>query len=99
MIFLKKKKKKRKIDKSPNLFKFVSVLLSALVKRVGVSRMQDLKINKTLTSSVHNENGFHLWDFHFVTSVFKFSSPSKGFFYLFVLFHLLSFFSMQLAEH
>ena len=29
------------IDKSRNLFKIVSVLLSALVERVGVSRMRD----------------------------------------------------------
>ena len=31
----------KKNDKSHNLFKFVSVLLSALVERVGVSRMRD----------------------------------------------------------
>ena len=39
-MFLKKEKKK-KIDKSRDLFKFVSVLLSASVERVGVSRMRD----------------------------------------------------------
>ena len=33
--------KKKKNDKSRNLFKFVSVLLSASVERVGVSRMRD----------------------------------------------------------
>ena len=32
------------LDKSRNLFKFVSVLLSALVERVGVSRMRDFLI-------------------------------------------------------
>ena len=39
-----KKFKKIKIDKSRNLFKFVSVLLSASVERVGVSRMRDFSI-------------------------------------------------------
>ena len=34
-------KKKNIKDKVRNLFKFVSVLLSALVQRVGVSRMRD----------------------------------------------------------
>ena len=43
-------KRKRKIYKyiykSPNLFKFIFVLLSTSVERVGVSRMQDfLKAN------------------------------------------------------
>ena len=38
------KKKKRKIDKSRNLFKFVLVLLSASIERVGVSRMRHFKI-------------------------------------------------------
>ena len=37
----KKRKKEKKLDKSRNLFKFVSVLLSASVERVGVSRMRD----------------------------------------------------------
>ena len=38
----KKEKKKKKIkDKSCNLLKIVSVLLSASVERVGVSRMRD----------------------------------------------------------
>ena len=37
----KKKKRRRKWDKPRNLFKFVSILLSASVERVGVSRMQD----------------------------------------------------------
>ena len=36
-------KKKKKIDKSWNLFQFVLVLLSASVERLGVSRMRDLK--------------------------------------------------------
>ena len=35
------KKKDKKKDKSRNFFKFVSVLLSASVERVGVSHMQD----------------------------------------------------------
>ena len=38
---LSEKKRRQKIDKSRNLFKFVSVLLSASVKRVVVSRMPD----------------------------------------------------------
>ena len=37
----KRGKKKKKKKKSRNLFKFVLVLLSASVERVGVSRMQD----------------------------------------------------------
>ena len=37
----KKERKKEKKDKSRNLFKFVSVLLSESVERVGVSRMRD----------------------------------------------------------
>ena len=36
------------IDKSRNLLKFVSVLLSASVKRVGVSRMRDFFLLKRL---------------------------------------------------
>ena len=42
--YQKKKERKRKnnkLDKSRNLLKFVSVLLSASVERVGVSRMRD----------------------------------------------------------
>ena len=38
-------------DKSRNLFKFVSVLLSASVERVGVSRMRDFFLI------------FDIWDF------------------------------------
>ena len=46
-------KKERKKDKLRNLFKFVSVLLSASVKRVGVSRMRDfLKLMLLLLYSV-----------------------------------------------
>ena len=37
------------LDKSRKLFKFVSVLLSASVKRVGVSRMRDFVKGRTVT--------------------------------------------------
>ena len=45
------------LDKSRNLFKFVSVLLSASVERVGVSRMRDFKVT--------NRFLFLLAQFHF----------------------------------
>ena len=53
----------KKKDKSCNLFKFVSVLLSASVKRVGVSRMRYFFQNMTrfvpnMTRFVPTTTGF-----------------------------------------
>ena len=64
---MKKIKIKKNGDKSCNLFKFVSVLLSASVERVGVSRMWDFFIKETVLELSSNtgvacssRNNFHL---------------------------------------
>ena len=41
-------KKKNVLDKSRDLLKFISVLLSASVERVGVSRMQDFSLKRQI---------------------------------------------------
>ena len=53
----KTKKTKKKQDKSCNLFKFVSVLLSASVERVGVSRIRDFFLIYLIICATQGRNG------------------------------------------